>query len=279
MLQNEIKKVVVHPLVLLSAVDHYNRQPDQVRCVGTLLGRIENGVAHITNSYAVPFDEHTENKNVWFFDTSYNENMHKLFNRVSSTEKILGWYSIETHLQENDLQITQTFQAYTKDPVMIVIDVMHARSVAPVKCYKLERKSKTSTECTKFVFAHVPYEIEAEEAEEVGVEQLTEDIKDTHIGDLGHKIERVKGALQELSKSLMTIEQYLEDVQKGNKAYSAETMNAVQELMNSIPRRTPQAMAEYTEKMEMNSYVCALVRSVVLLNDVEMAKKQIMMDV
>lgn len=265
------KKVVVHPLVLLSVVDHYKRI-DQPRVVGTLLGRIENGVAQITNSYAVPFDEIEESEGVWFFDTSYNENMYKLFNKVNTMEVILGWYHTGTHLHKNDLQITQSFQAYTKDPVLAVIDVEHANKGSPVKCYKLERESKSSTESAKFVFSHVPFEIEAEEAEEVGVEQLIEDVKDINIGDLGHKIERAKGALGELAKNLAVIEQYLLDVSEKRKPYHIETMNAVQELMNSIPRRIPQNMGEYTEKMELNSYVCAAVRSVVLLNDMSKSK-------
>ena len=46
--------VVVHPLVLLSAVDHYTRlgtSPSQ-RVVGVLLGSSVDGVVDVTNSYA-----------------------------------------------------------------------------------------------------------------------------------------------------------------------------------------------------------------------------------
>jgi len=274
MQQHAFKKVVVHPLVLLSAVDHF-RRTNHPRVVGTLLGRIDNGVAHITNSYAVPFDEKEKNSSVWFFDTSYNENMYKLFNKVSSTETILGWYYTGAHLHKNDLQITQTFQTYTKDPILTVIDVENSKKGTPVKCYRLERESKKGTEATKFVFAHVPFEIEAEEAEEVGVEQLVEDIKDVNVGDLENKIVRTAGALQELSKALQTIKEYLEDVENARKPYDTETMNTLQELMNRIPRRIPQQMEEYVERMDTNSYICAAVRSVVLLNDMERSAKPI----
>lgn len=46
--------VVVHPLVLLSAVDHYSRlgtNPAQ-RVVGVLLGSTTDGVVDVLNSYA-----------------------------------------------------------------------------------------------------------------------------------------------------------------------------------------------------------------------------------
>ena len=45
-------KVVVHPLVLLSAVDHFNRIATRKRVVGILLGEIRKGVVDVTNSYA-----------------------------------------------------------------------------------------------------------------------------------------------------------------------------------------------------------------------------------
>lgn len=261
------KKVVVHPLVLISAVDHYRRL-DQPRVAGTLLGRIENGVVHITNSYAVPFDEHEKNPNVWFFDTSYNENMYKLFNKVNSMETVLGWYHTGADIHKNDLQISQIFQTYTKDPILAVIDVKHAKQGAPVKCYRLEREICTTTDTARFMFVHAPFEIEAEEAEEVGVEQLIEDVQDVNVGDLEQKVYRATGALQDLSKSLHIVEEYLAGVEKGEKRYNTEAMEMLQELMSSIPREIPGNMREFMEKIESNSYLCAVVRSVIFLNDI-----------
>ena len=50
------KKVVVHPLVLLSVVDHFNRMGkigNQKRVVGILLGCIKGkGILDISNSFA-----------------------------------------------------------------------------------------------------------------------------------------------------------------------------------------------------------------------------------
>jgi 26S proteasome regulatory subunit N8 len=52
--------VVVHPTVLLSIVDHYNRVASGTskRVVGVLTGEYtDNEVLDITNCYAVPFEE------------------------------------------------------------------------------------------------------------------------------------------------------------------------------------------------------------------------------
>ena len=54
------KLVVVHPTVLLSVVDHYNRiaKDTKKRVVGVLLGEYgDRGVLDITNCFAVPFEE------------------------------------------------------------------------------------------------------------------------------------------------------------------------------------------------------------------------------
>jgi 26S proteasome regulatory subunit N8 len=47
-------KVVVHPLVLLSVVDHYNRvaKDTKNRVAGVLLGEFSGGVVDVTNSFA-----------------------------------------------------------------------------------------------------------------------------------------------------------------------------------------------------------------------------------
>lgn len=53
-LSRPIEKVVVHPLVLLSVVDHYNRvaRDSKKRVIGVLLGTSFRGVVDVTNSYA-----------------------------------------------------------------------------------------------------------------------------------------------------------------------------------------------------------------------------------
>ena len=56
------KLVVIHPTVLLSVVDHFNRiamgSKNNKRVIGTLMGEYgDNGMLEVTNCYAVPFEE------------------------------------------------------------------------------------------------------------------------------------------------------------------------------------------------------------------------------
>jgi 26S proteasome regulatory subunit N8 len=80
-----IEKVIVHPLVLLSIVDHYNRvaKDTSKRVVGVLLGSSSRGTVDVTNSYAVPFEEDDKDTSIWFLDHNYHESMFHMFKRIN----------------------------------------------------------------------------------------------------------------------------------------------------------------------------------------------------
>jgi 26S proteasome regulatory subunit N8 len=62
-LTSDVEQVILHPLVLLSAADHYHRvaRGTRKRVVGVLLGQVTKGSVDVTNSFAVPFEEDSKN--------------------------------------------------------------------------------------------------------------------------------------------------------------------------------------------------------------------------
>ncbi len=86
MAAKEPEQVIVHPLVLLNVVDHYNRvaKDTQRRVVGILLGESDKGRVDCTNSFAVPFEEDARDKTVWFLDHDFLEEMAHMFK--------VGWW-------------------------------------------------------------------------------------------------------------------------------------------------------------------------------------------
>ena len=93
----EPQVVIIHPLVLLSTVDHYNRVAKNAkgrRVVGVLLGeKDKRGRIDVTNSFGVPFEEDKRDPNVWFVDHNYVEEMANMFRKVSGKERVVGFYS------------------------------------------------------------------------------------------------------------------------------------------------------------------------------------------
>ena len=52
---SKLESVVVHPIVLLSVVDHFVRVAKDIpnrRVIGVLLGTVSKGVVDVSNSYA-----------------------------------------------------------------------------------------------------------------------------------------------------------------------------------------------------------------------------------
>lgn len=80
-------EVIVHPLVLLSVVDHYNRvaKDTKKRVIGVLLGAKTGNKIDITNSFAVPFEEDLNNPVVWFLDHNFLDTMFWMFKKVNSS--------------------------------------------------------------------------------------------------------------------------------------------------------------------------------------------------
>ncbi|KAI3917948.1 hypothetical protein MKW98_000182 [Papaver atlanticum] len=132
-----IEKVIVHPLVLLSIVDNYNRvaKDTRKRVVGVLLGSSFKGIVDVTNSYAVPFEEDDRDPSIWFLDHNYHESMFSMFKRINAKEHIVGWYSTGPKLRENDLDVHALFHDYVPNPVLVIIDVRPKELGIPTKAY------------------------------------------------------------------------------------------------------------------------------------------------
>lgn len=84
-------EVVIHPLVLLSVTDHYNRvaKDTRKRVIGVLLGSRNRNQVDVTNSFAVPFEEDLANPTVWFLDHNFLETMFWMFKKVNSKLTLL----------------------------------------------------------------------------------------------------------------------------------------------------------------------------------------------
>ncbi|AQK46924.1 26S proteasome non-ATPase regulatory subunit 7 homolog A [Zea mays] len=207
-----LERVVVHPLVLLSIVDHYNRvaRDTRKRVVGVLLGTSSRGSVDVTNSYAgkppnprlpvslsvarvcaapVPFEEDDKDPRIWFLDHNYHESMFSMFKRINAKEHVVGWYSTGPKLRENDLDVHALFNSYVPNPVLVIIDVQPKELGIPTKAYyAVEEVKENATQKSQKVFVHVPSEIAAHEVEEIGVEHLLRDVKDTTISTLATEV-------------------------------------------------------------------------------------------
>lgn len=271
---NKITKVVVHPLVLLSVVDHFNRMGkvgNAKRVVGVLLGSNRQGILDVSNSFAVPFDEDYKDRSVWFLDHDYLESMYSMFKKVNARERIVGWYHTGPKLHQNDVAINELLRKYCPNSVLVVIDAKPKDLGLPTEAYiAVEEVHDDGTPTTK-TFDHVSSEIGAEEAEEVGVEHLLRDIKDTTVGSLSQRITNQLMGLKGLHAHVNDINSYLQKVTSKQLPVNHQIIYQLQDVFNLLPDVNLQDFVKSvyvkTNDQMLVVYLASLIRSIIALHN------------
>jgi len=277
--KNVPTKVVVHPLVLLSTVDHYYRvaKDTKNRVVGVLLGEVRKTktqeiIVDVTNSFAVPFEEDDQNPTIWFLDHNFLENMGQMFKKVNARENVVGWYSTGPRIRPGDLAVNELFRKYTPNPALVIIDVAPKEEFEiPTKAYvAVEEVKEDATEAPALQFHHIASEIGALEAEEVGVEHLLRDVKDTSVSTLATQIHGKLLSLKSLIAHLKEMHSYLENVVSGRLPPNHQILSQLQDIFNLSPNLNLEELAKSfavkTNDMMLVIYLSSLIRSVIALH-------------
>ncbi|GMP51071.1 hypothetical protein CsSME_00017443 [Camellia sinensis var. sinensis] len=209
---------------------------------------------------------------MWFLDHNYHESMFSMFKRINAKEHVVGWYSTGPKLRENDLDSHGFFNDYVPNPVLVIIDVQPKDLGIPTKAYyAVEEVKENATLKSQKVFAHVPSEIAAHEVEEIGVEHLLWDVKDTTISTLATEVTGKLAALKGLDARLREIRGYLDLVIDGKLPLNHEILYHLQDVFNLLPNLNVaeliEAFAVKTNDMMLVIYLSSLIRSVVALHD------------
>lgn len=140
---------------------------------------------------------------------------------------------------------------------------------------------------TSRTFVHTPSVIEAEEAEEIGVEHLLRDIRDVAVGTLSTRITSQLQSLQGLHLRLRDIGQYLQKVLDRELPVNHAILGHLQDVFNllpnlSTPAMTPRisgtetqmenselarAMSIKTNDQMMAIYISSLIRAIAAFHD------------
>lgn len=270
-----VNKVIVHPLVLLSVVDHFNRMGkigNQKRVVGVLLGCWRaKGVLDVSNSFAVPFDEDDKDRSVWFLDHDYLENMYGMFKKVNAKERVVGWYHTGPKLHQNDIEINELIRRYCPNSVLVIIDAKPKDLGLPTEAYIAVEEVHDDGTPTSKTFEHVASEIGAEEAEEVGVEHLLRDIKDTTVGSLSQKVTNQLLGLKGLNLQIRDIKNYLLKVGSGKLPINHQIVYQLQDILNLLPDVAHDQFMDSlyikTNDQMLVVYLASLVRSIIALHN------------
>ena len=301
----DVVDVTIHPLVLLSATDHYHRvaRGTRKRAVGVLLGSASRGRVDATNSFAVPFEEDSKDPAIFYLDHNYLENMLAMFRKVHAKERVVGFYSTGPQIRPNDLRIYELVRRVVPPgtitpPVFVIIDVRPGRESIPTTAYRVveevdssaptggggggKNKSAggggggaTGAEVRKS-FAHVPSVIGAMEAEEVGVEHLLRDINDPTVSTVANLVKAKLSGLSTLTEKLVDMKDYLTLASKGKIKPNPEIVANMQAIVNLLPNlnvdELVRSMLVKNNDMHMVIYLSSLIRCVIALHDLVVNK-------
>ena len=297
--QPDVIDVTIHPLVLLSAADHYHRvaRGTRKRAVGVLLGSASRGRIDATNSFAVPFEEDSKNASVFYLDHNYLENMLAMFRKVHAKERVVGFYSTGPQIRPNDLRIYEVVKRVVPPgtitpPVFVIIDVRPDRESIPTTAYRVVEEvdsnvpgGKPSSSSSgsgsgaaevRKSFAHVPSLIGAMEAEEVGVEHLLRDINDPTVSTVANLVKAKLSGLSTLTEKLVEMKDYLTLVSEGRMKPNSEIIANMQAIVNLLPNlnvdELVRSMLVKNNDMYMVIYLSSLIRCVIAMHDLVVNK-------
>ncbi|KAH9484559.1 26S proteasome regulatory subunit rpn-8 [Psilocybe cubensis] len=265
--------VIVHPLVLLSVTDHHARSVSrntEKRVVGVLLGQDNGKTINVANSFGIPFEEDEKDSKTWFLDHNYIEGMYEMFKKVNARERMIGWYHTGPKLRASDQEINDLFKRFIPRPVMVIVDVRPQAVGMPTDSYFAVEEIKDDGTETRKTFLHVPSAIEAEEAEEIGVEHLLRDIKDSTTTTLSTRVTEQLASLNGLSARLADIKRYLDDVAAGKMPVNHQIVYNLQDMLNLLPDlsepETEASFAASTNDEMLVVYLSSLLRAVIALH-------------
>jgi len=138
LLEDSETHVIVHPLVLLSVLDHHSRRQEaDGRVIGTLLGRRDGNKIEITNCFAVP---HAERGDEVAIGKDFNKQMLALHLRGNPRETLMGWYAstAEPLIADTSSLIHEFYAGESEDgdPVHLVVDTRLLTDALPISAYK-----------------------------------------------------------------------------------------------------------------------------------------------
>lgn len=161
--------VKIHPTVLFSIIDSYERRNEKMtRVVGTLLGTNIQGNIEVTDCFVVP---HRDGDEV-AFDVEFARNSMSAYKKINPTVTTVGWFSTGYDIPNTSCLIHEFYARETVSPIHLTIDTTLKNNRPEIKAYFSteigipERRQGT-------IFVPIPIEIISYEPERVARESIS----------------------------------------------------------------------------------------------------------
>jgi 26S proteasome regulatory subunit N8 len=192
---------------------------------------------------------------IFYLDHNFLKSMLTMFRKINAKERVVGFYSSGPELSPNDMKIYNIVNAFTKiyPAVYCIIDIRPNRPDLPVRTYKVVDET----------FQHVPTNMGAMEAEEIGVEHLLRDIHDPTVSTCAAQLQAKLSGLVTLHEKLVDCRDYLRDTASPN----PEILGNLQRILALLPVTDSRSLLIQSNDMHLSMYLGSLIRTVIALHD------------
>ncbi|KAL3671066.1 hypothetical protein V7S43_004249 [Phytophthora oleae] len=228
-----VTEVKLHPVVVLQALDRSLRRAEgQDRVIGTLLGRVEGGVAEITGSFAVP---HLENGDEVAVGRDFHTHMYELHQRVNEGEVVVGWYAAGAgQLDDHSALIHQFYSSVCELPVHLVVDTRLSNDELDVSAYVSAPLKVVDTALVN-QFKQIPVTQKLSEPEAIALNAMTPKDGENKEKELPKELEALEETMKELYKCIEGASSFVGDVVAGKQTAGAKLGREIADALAAIP--------------------------------------------
>jgi len=230
-------RVKVHPVVLFSIADSYERRSaDSHRVIGTLVGNVDKQCVEVTNCFCIPHKEHLDRVEA---DIVYAQEMFELNKKVAPHETLVGWFATGSEITSHSALIHDYYARETKDPIHLTLDTTLTSGRVNMKAYVFVPIGVPGA-TSGSMFTPVKVEMMATEPEIAGLDLLhkTKHSKIRSVEPVP-ELTKIAEAADKMEMMLDIVIRYVEAVLAGTEEPDSTVGRALVNLVQSVPKMDP----------------------------------------
>uniref|UniRef100_A0A3Q4HPM7 Eukaryotic translation initiation factor 3 subunit F n=2 Tax=Pseudocrenilabrinae TaxID=318546 RepID=A0A3Q4HPM7_NEOBR len=257
--------VKIHPVVLASICDSYERRNEGAsRVIGTLL-TIDKHSIEVTNCFSVP---HNESEDEVAVDMEFAKNMYELHKRVSPTEVIIG-YATGFDITEHSVLIHEYYSREASNPIHLTVDTALQSGKMNIRAYVAQMGVPGKTVGVMFTPLSVKYVYY--DTERIGDLLQRTRVTPSRTKGLTSDLSQVGGAAARVQDMLTTVLAYIEDVLSGKVTADNSVGRFLMDLVNKVPTISPEDFENMLNSnindLLMVTYLSNLTQAQIALNE------------
>ncbi|EGZ09208.1 hypothetical protein PHYSODRAFT_355949 [Phytophthora sojae] len=228
-----VTEVKLHPVVVLQVLDRALRRAEgQKRVIGTLLGRVEGGVAEVSGSFAVP---HLENGDEVAVGRDFHTHMYELHQRVNEGEVVVGWYAAGPgQLDDHSALIHQFYSSVCELPVHLVLDTSLQGDKLDVAAFVSAPLEVVDTALVN-QFKQIPVTQKVSEPEAIALNAMAPKDAEAKAAALPKELEALEETMEQLYKVIDGASSFVGDVVAGKQTADAKLGREIADALAAIP--------------------------------------------